>query len=347
MRRIKMKKLFFTLLTMVLAIALIVPYSSAAEEPITFKLSVETNEKMDVNVGLKVFRCLLEKNSKGRLKVDYYHSAQLYKGKDEPKALKIGTLQMAVPGIWLLDAIDRHASITSLPMFYGLPDEVLTRLIDMEVGKSLSERFEKKLDVKILGRWYWHGNSGVGTKNKPIRTLEDWKGQKIRVAGGAANALRLEAFGAKTMLIPWPDVPMAMIQGTVDGLVTGVVPVRTAKLWETGLRYWTQDNAAFVFFVPMMNGKFWRSLPKDLQKVILDTWEEQVDYERGNLVLLEGKSREEMMENGIEIIYPPQEEMARWRARIMPTQEKVVEETGMDKDFVARVQKSIEETLKK
>ena len=342
-----MKKSFFALLTLFLTIALIVPYSTAAEEPITLKLSVESNEKMDVNIGLKVFRCLLEKNSKGRLKVDYYHSAQLYKGKDVPKALKIGTLQMGAPGIWLLDAVDRHASITTLPMFYGLPDEVLTKLVDMELGERLNELFEKKLDVKILGRWYWHGNTGVGTKNKPIRTLEDWKGQKIRVPGGAVNALRLEAFGAKTMLIPWPDVPMALMQGTVDGVVTGVIPTRTAKLWEAGLRYWTQDNSSFVFFVPMMNGKFWRSLPEDLQRVILRTWEEQVDYERAMVGFLQSKARAEMQENGMEIFYPPQQEMAKWRELLMPTQDKMVEETGMDKDFVARVQKFVDEALSK
>ena len=341
-----MKKLS-TLISFMVALALSSSYGYAADKVYTFKLSVETVETHHRNKSLKIFRCLLEKNSKGRLKVDYYHSGQIYKGKDIPKALRIGTIEMAVPGIWQLEGVDPNTGITALPMFYGLPEHITIELIDGEVGKLLSGFLEKKLDVKILGKWYRHGYLNSGSNPRPIKKLEDWKGLKIRHMGGATNALRLKALGANPIMIPWPDLPMAMLQGAADGFVTNYASLVSAKLWDSGVRYGTKDKQFYLHFVPMMNGKFWRSLPKDLQKTILDTWEEHVDMQWAINDFMQANSEKIMKKNGMEIYSPPDEQLARWRAHIMPVQNEIIEEVGMDKDLVSKVKGYVEDALKK
>lgn len=341
-----MKKSFL-FMSFMLTLALSVPCVWAADKVYTFKLSVETVETHHRNKSLKIFRCLLEKNSKGRLKVDYFHSGQIYKGKDIPKALRIGTIEMAVPGIWQLEGVDPNTAITALPMFYGLPEHITIELIDGEVGRLVSGFLEKKLDVKILGKWYRHGYLNSGSKPKPIKTLNDWKGLKIRHMGGATNALRLKALGANPIMIPWPDLPMAMLQGTADGFVTNYASLVSAKLWDSGVRYGTKDKQFYLHFVPIMNGKFWRSLPKDLQKVILDTWKEHVDMQWAINDFMQANSEKIMNKNGMEIYSPSDEQLDKWRAHIMPVQDQIVEEIGMNKELVAKVKKYVEEALKK
>jgi len=341
-----MKKLFLSVL-LILALAVSVQCGWAADKVYTFKLSVETVETHHRNKALKIFRCLLEKNSKGRLKVDYYHSGQIYKGKDIPKALRLGTIQMGVPGIWQLEGINPNTAITALPMFYGLPEHITIDLIDGEIGKLVSGFLEKKLDVKILGKWYRHGYLNSGSKPKSIKTLEDWKGLKIRYMGGAANALRLKALGANPIMIPWPDLPMAMLQGTADGFVTNYASLVSAKLWDSGVHYGTKDKQFYLHFVPMMNGKFWRSLPKDLQKIILDTWAEHVGMQWALNDFMQTNAEKIMKKNGMKIYSPSDEQLAKWRAQVLPVQDQIVEEIGMDKDLVAKVKKGVEEALKK
>jgi len=324
-----------------------VSLSFAAEKVYTFKLSVHTTENHHRNKGLKIFRCLLEKNSKGRIKVEYYHSAQLYHDKDIPKALKLGTIEMGIPAIEKIEGIDPNAGITGLPMFYGLPVSVTRELIDGQMGQALNKSFEKKLDVKVLGKWYFHGYSNIASKTRPIAKLEDWKGLKMRYPGGTANALRLKAMGSNPIRIPWPDVPMAMVQGTVDGLIVTFKSFESAKLWETGTLYATECNEWYVTYIPMMNGKFWRSLPKDLKKIILDTWEEHADMQRAISDYEQNKAEGIMKKHGVKIAYPDQKELGRWRAQAMTLQDQVINKVGMDRNFVKEVQKYVEEAMKK
>jgi TRAP-type C4-dicarboxylate transport system substrate-binding protein len=341
-----MKPLGVTVSTLFLAATFWVSNGWGAQ-PITFKLSVETVENHHRNMGLKIFRCLLEKNSQGRLKVDYYHSGQIYKGKDIPKALKIGTIEMAVPGIWQLEGIDPNTAITALPMFFGLPERVTKRLIDGEVGRLLNESLEKKLDVKVPGKWYYHGYVNICVKPRAIKTLEDWKGLKIRHPGGAANALRLKALGASPIMIPWPDLPMAMVQGTADGFITTYKSFDSAKLWETGTLHSTNDKEYYMNYIPLINGKFWRKLPPDLQKILVDTWAEHIDMQRAISDFEQRKGEDAMKEHGVQIYYPPDEELAKWRARVMTVQDQIVKEIGMDTGFVAKIKEKVEEQLKK
>jgi TRAP-type C4-dicarboxylate transport system substrate-binding protein len=93
----------------------------------------------------------------------------------------------------------------------------------------------------------------------------------------------------------------------------------------------------------MMNGKFWRSLPKDQQKIILDTWKEHVDMQWAINDFMQANSEKIMKQNGMEIYPPSDEQLARWRARILPVQDQIVEEIGMNKELVAKVKGYVEE----
>ncbi len=342
-----MKRLLLSILVTLITLSVSITDGYSEDKVYTFKLSVETAESLHRNKALKIFRALLEKNSKGRLQVDYYHSGQIYKDKDIPKALRLGTIQMAVPGIWQLEGINPNTGITALPMFYGLPESITIELIDGEVGKLIGQYLEEKLDVKIVGKWYRHGYLNSASKQKTIKTLDDWKGLKIRHMGGATNALRLTALGANPIMIPWPDLPMALLQGTADGCVTNYASLVSARLWDSKLPYATMDKQFYLHFVPMMNGAFWRSLPKDLQKIVLDTWEEHVDMQWAINDYQQADAEKTMKRNGMEIYTPPDAELAKWRSRVMTVQDQIINEVGMDKELVAKVKKYVDEALKK
>lgn len=318
----------------------------AADDVYEIKLSVDTNMNHHRNKGLKVFMNFLERNSKGRLKVNFFHSGQLYKDRDIPKAMKLGTVDMAAPGIWQLEGVDPNTAITALPMFYGLPTHITKELIDGQVGGILNESLEKKMGVKIPGKWYYHGYLHICSKGRKITKLDDFNGLKIRHHGGAANALRLKALGASPVMIPWPDLPMAIVQGTADGFVTTFKSFDSAKLWDTGAKFATADKEYYLHYVPMINRQFWDKLPQDLQKVILDTWEEHIDIQRAISEFEQKKGEDNMKINGVSIFYPSDEELAKWRDQALSLQSQMVDEIGLDKDLVANVEDVVNKALK-
>lgn len=330
------------LLLAILALVFFIPSPATAADVFEMKLSVDTNMNHHRNKGLVIFIDMLEKRSEGRIKVNFFHSAQLYKDRDIPKAMRLGTVDMGLPGIWQLEGVDPNAAITSLPMFFGLPEEVTKELIDGDVGKELNASLEKKLNVKTLGKWYYHGFMDVCSKNRPIKEIEDFKGLKIRQPGGTSNSLKLAALGASPVMIPWPDLPMAIVQGTADGFLTTFKSFDSAKLWETGAKYATADHEYYLNYIPMVSRRFWESLPPDLQQILLDVWEEHVPQQRQISDNEQAKGAENMKANGVEIYYPPEEKLAKWRAKVMEVQDDIVNEMGMDKDLVARVKKAVE-----
>lgn len=318
----------------------------AAKKVYEIKLSVDSNMNHHRNRGVKVFQAFLERNSKGRLKFNFFHSAQLYKDRDIPKALKLGTVDMALPGIWNLEGIDPNMGITGLPMFFGLPEDITKKLVDEQVGEKLNAVLEKKIDVVIPGRWYFHGYLNACSTQTPLTSINAFKGLKIRHMGGASSALRIHALGGTAVMIPWPDLPMAVVQGTCDGLVTTYRSFMSAKLWDAGVKYSVKDKQYYLHYIPLVSGKFWNKLPEDLKKIFLNTWEEHIDIARAISDFEQKRGEDVMKANGVSIYYPPDAELAEWRKQVMTIQDQVVKETGMDPALVKSVEEAVTNYLK-
>ena len=85
-----------------------------------------------------------------------------------------------------------------------------------------------------------------------------------------------ESLGVDAVSISFADVPIALAQGTVDGLMTTHETVRSAKLWESGVNYAIDTQESFFQYVPMIGGPTWEDLGPELQQVVTETWVDTV-----------------------------------------------------------------------
>jgi len=306
-----------------------------------FKISVDTVPNHPRNMGLVIFMEELEKKSGGKLKPKYYHSAQLYKDAHVTKALRAGTVEMAVPGNWLLEGFDSNTSITMLPMFFGQPAKITENLVDGEVGKAVNQSLEKKVGTKALGRWFELGYDHMWFRTKKVTKMEDLKGLKIRHSGGSTPEGRLNALGASAVFIAWPDVPMALVQGTIDGLCSTAKSVEGAKLYEAGMKYGCLTRNFSGYYVPLVNLKFWNTLPPDLQKIFLGVWDEVVTRQRQIARKEQAEAVKILQSKGVEIFEPSDEELARWRKVILPVQEGMSKGLKHDPALVQLARKAL------
>jgi len=263
-----------------------------------------------------------------------YHSGQLYKDAHVAKAIRTGTVEMCIPGNWVLEGVDTSTSITMLPMFFGQPGKVTEGLIDGEVGKAVNRSLEKKLSVKALGRWYELGYDQTWTLKKKITKIEDFKGLKMRHSGGSIPAERFKALGASPVFIAWPDVPMALAQATVDGLASTTKSVESAKLHESGLKFGVSTRNFNGYYIPLVSEKFWKSLPPDLQKILQETWNDLVPKQREIARREQTAAKEFLKSKGVDIFDPSDEELAKWRKHIMANQDSIVKELKHDPEMV-------------
>jgi TRAP-type transport system periplasmic protein len=310
-----------------------VPHVAYAQERL--RISLETNPNHVRNLNTERFVGELKKRAGGRVQVEVFPSAQLYRDRDLPRALRQGSVEMGIPGFWHLDGITPAAAITSLPMFYGVAPETVYRVVDGRLGQEMAKRFEDRLRVKVLGKWFDLGYTHLyGAGGRKIRNYDDVVGLKVRHPGGTANAERLRLLGANPVLIPWPDVPLAMNQGVMDGLITTHESSYTAKLWDAGMSSCFEDRQYFSQYIPMVGLQSWNKLSPELQGAMTEAWQAVVDVERREAAEAQDKARGVLKEHGVTITEPEPAALEQARKKLMAAQDNIVNEMKIDRDLV-------------
>jgi len=114
-----------------------------------------------------------------------------------------------------------------------------------------------------------YGNYGWATKT-PVKTIADAKKVKFRIAEAEVNQLLYKEWGFNPVVMPWPDVPMALKQGVIDGLDHTPMVCNITKKFEDA-KFFTQLNYAQGLFIWIFNKASFATWPADLQKTFVDT----------------------------------------------------------------------------
>ena len=216
----------------------------------------------------------------------------------------------------------RFPIMEALDLPLGFPSGRVATRVANEFFKVMKPKALE--DVKVL-YLHAHGPGLLHTK-KPVKTLEDLKGMKIRSTGFSAKVV--EALGA---------VPVAMPQGeTYESLQKGVVggtfgPIEVLKGWKQAevIKSTTECyevGYTTVFFVAM-NLKKWNALPKDIQKIFEDVSKEWIDAHGKAWDTSDTDGRAFTLSLGNQIIKLSSSESARWKKAVNPTIDEYIKNT--------------------
>jgi TRAP-type transport system periplasmic protein len=207
----------------------------------------------------------VEDATNGKVKIQAYHSQTLAKGKDMWNATKAGITDIGwcFHGYW--PGMTPLSDVVSLP---ALPFRTAEK--GSEVLWKLYEQFpaiqNEYKDVKVL-LLYTSEPYHLITRNKPVQTMEDIKGMKIRMTGGPPTEM-MKALGGVPVLIPMPDNYISMQKGVIDGMGVPWEAIHVFRFYEVA-SYYTENVFPAVYFSIAMNKSKWESLPKDVQDAIM------------------------------------------------------------------------------
>jgi TRAP-type C4-dicarboxylate transport system substrate-binding protein len=301
-----------------------------ADEPLRLRLSLDTSPSHLRNVSMKDFLGKVEAASGGKIKTEIFESGQLYPDLEVGKALIQGQVEMAAPGSWTITGIVSDADCFQLPVLYGQPIDLIHRIIDGKPGQYLNAQIQQKLRSHVLGPYLDLGFQNWYSSNKPIATLADLKGMKIRNSGGAGQAWRARFLGATA----WPNVPLALSQGTFDGLVSSNESLVSAKLWDAGVKFALEDHQFIAEYIPLLSQVFWDKLSPDQQKMMTDLWAQNVPTYRANMAAAQTKARTTLQEHGIKFSDPTAEQSTAERKRMMAEQDQVAKDIKVSPEMV-------------
>lgn len=301
---------------------------------LTIRCSLDTAPSHVRNVSIVDYLNKVKDATGGQISSEVFHSGQLYADLNVAKALLQGQVDMAAPGAWTQTGIVSDCDFCQLPAFYGQPVEVTERAADGPAGSLIVKQMEAKLRIKVIGPWLNLGFQNWYTTKKPLASIEDIKGLKMRSPGGAGISWRINFFGGIPNTTAWPNVPLSLSQGTFDGFVSTNESCATAKLWEAGVKYSYQDHQYVGQYMPMISQVFWAKLTPDVQKLMTDIWFSNVSTYRANAGASQARARKAMEDAGVTFTDPSADVLAASRKQMQAGVATLVKDAKLSPEVV-------------
>ena len=239
-----------------LAVTLAALTGAAHAQQFTMKLSTPTINDVS-HEWMKIFKDNVEKRSGGRIKVEVYPANQLGQIPRTVEGVALGTIEMTVPAVGFLIGLEPRFQVFDAPGLFDDVDHAQRVLTDPEVKKRIAT-FGASKGVEAL--FTFANGPLMLLSHKPVRRVEDLKGQKVRVPGGAP--LHLEPFrrlGASPISMPLGEVMPAMQNRTVDGFTAGFIVFVAFKYFDVAKSV-TQLPGSFLIASGLVNRTFFKSL---------------------------------------------------------------------------------------
>jgi tripartite ATP-independent transporter DctP family solute receptor len=298
--------------------------SDKDEYTITISNSVE--EDTPLHKGLIKFKEVAEEKSDGRLKVEVFSNAELYASEREAiEAVQAGNIQAASPATApLTNFVEEFMALDFMFVFHDIDDA--NAILDGELGDVLKEKLEEN-QLKGIG-WGSAGLTQITNSKKPLETIEDFEGLKIRTMENNIHLDSLKEFGANPQPYAFGEIYSALQQNIFDGMQTTAQLIESSKIYEVQ-KYITILDNSFTAEALIMSKEFYDSLPDDLQQVVDEAGEEFTEYEREISKEYDAEAIEFLTEE-LEANVLSDEVKQEMAKRLQPIMDKYEDQVGSD-----------------
>ena len=242
----------------------------------------EDNEERTTNQCALKFKERVEKESNGRLSVELHCNGELGGDQETFEGMQLGTIQMVMCGAAALGNYDARFGMLDFPFLFDDYEE-MTAAVTGELGE-LYDSVAQEYGFKVLG-WMYDGARSISNNTKPINTLEDVKGLKMRVMQNDMYISMFKAWGTNPTPMSATEIYTALSQGVIDGQDNPPALGYSQKYYEVQ-KYYSWTRHTFQNCLVLTSTKWLDSLPDDLRKIVedaaLDMAAEQRVMEREN-----------------------------------------------------------------
>jgi tripartite ATP-independent transporter DctP family solute receptor len=240
---------------------------------------------------------LLAERSGGKLGVKVFPNGALGSEKDTIEQLKIGGLDMMRINVAPLNNIVPETIVPALPFIFRSEDH-MHAVLDGPVGDEILGAMEKQGMVGLA--FYDSGARSIYTARKPINSLADVKGLKIRVQQSDLFVAMVEAMGANPTPMPYGEVYTALKTGIVDAAENNFPSYESSRHFEAAPNYALTEHS-MAPEVLVFSKAIWDRLKAEDQAMIRQAAKESVPYMRKLWDEREGKSKQVVEAGGAKI----------------------------------------------
>lgn len=303
-----------------LAFALITTSSATARE-IKLAHLAPTNDPR--HESLTEFAKMIEQKTGGALKVKIYPSSTLGKDREVFEQLQSGVTELALHG-GVATNFYKKWSIINMP--YMWRDQAAVReFLSSPVVKKWIDDMASKTGVRLLA-FYDRNPRILTTKPRPIKSVDDLKGLKVRVPRIDTYLDTWKAFGVQPVPMPASEFYMALKLGTIDGMENPIEVMYHWKIYEVSKYLSLTQHMREVLFLATSQ-KFYNSLSDAERSAIQEAATESAKSHTLKTEKAANELAGKLKEKGMEIVTP---DLAGFKKQSLQVHEKYMKEFGKD-----------------
>lgn len=181
-----------------------------------FRYAFEGPEETTHGIAADIFQKKLEDVSGGAMTIKQYPAAQLGSEPELLEKVRAGDIDFVNSSTANAAAIVPQAGVFSLHYLFDSEEHIASALSDKEVLKVFKEMASESLDSAQPLTLYTLGLRNLYSKDTEVRSVEDIKGQKVRVQAAKTESITFKAYGAQTVQMAFPEVYTSLQTGVVD-----------------------------------------------------------------------------------------------------------------------------------
>ena len=279
---------FYGLMLMVLLI-LTMTFATAVPAQVNWKMTHKMPPDSAEGKAFQRFADLVKEKSAGKMTVKIFPAEQLGKTEATLELLENGTIQVYPEGETYLQKYVDELKYTNAPFLFENRDHY-ARFINSPRVKGWTEKVRKERNIVIVGNVadFVRGPYRVMLSKKPITSLADVNGLKLRLHPDELNIAVWRELGANTIVLAWTEIYESLDRGIIEACNSPMALVEPMKFYETA-KYITRHDEFPQGLAFMTNAKDFEKLSPELKKVVVDAVKGAGDY---SAVLMEKQAQE-------------------------------------------------------
>ncbi|MDB5532252.1 MAG: C4-dicarboxylate-binding periplasmic protein DctP [Hyphomicrobiales bacterium] len=316
------------------AIAAAVSVASANAADFTLKWGVVTRGDMQEKFGHKLAE-VLPKATNGRVEVKVFPGGQLGNPAALLEGVQLGTIEGYENPADFFSGVDARYGTFSIPFLFRDTAHANKTLADPELNAYILDLAESKglvgVNLAVAAESLYFG------AKKPLRTLADFKGLKLRVNATPAERARMAALGATAVPMGLPEMITSLQNGVIDGTMSGISIYTNFNLQNVG-KTLTETHDTLLISYGALSKAWLDKLPPDLRKIVVDEARKLQPWARQTAVDEVAELRGKWIEKGGEIITLPAADQAELEKRLKPIGAEVTKSDPALKAFYDKLQ---------
>jgi tripartite ATP-independent transporter DctP family solute receptor len=246
--------------------------------------------------AMEIFKQELSSLTGGELTADIFPAMQLGGAKENVDQVRSGAIMGTWIGISYLSRTVPELEAVSLPFAFANREQAF-KVIDSRVGDLLNQKLADK-GFTTLG-YMELGSRNVTNNKRPIKSIEDFKGLKIRMQPNETHLASFRAIGANPAPMGIKEVYSAMQQGVLDGQENPFSIIATKRFNEVQ-KYLSDSGHFFDFIVVAVSKKKFDKLKPEFQSAVRKAMNKAIAWQRSKAAEEDTISRDALIASGMQ-----------------------------------------------